>query len=121
MVWFRVDDGFYDHPKVLAAGNAAVGLWVRCGSWSSAKGTDGRIPLDTVRRMGRRDEINRATQARLWVPYDSEIIIPDFLLYNPSKIDTDRRRAVDAERKRRARENVERDPVNGQWFPRSEP
>lgn len=29
MPWFRVDDDFALHPKAIAAGNAALGLWVR--------------------------------------------------------------------------------------------
>lgn len=33
MTWFKVDDGFYDHPKVDQLPNAAVGLWVKCGAW----------------------------------------------------------------------------------------
>jgi len=115
MVWFRVDDSFYDHPKVLAAGNAATGLWVRCGAWSSAKGTDGLIPLEVVRTMGRPREIDATITSRLWVRTDGGLLMPDFLDYNPSKADTDHRRKIDAERKRRARETADRDPVTGQF------
>ena len=33
--WFKVDDNLALHPKVLGAGNAAMGMWVRAGSWSA--------------------------------------------------------------------------------------
>lgn len=44
MPWFRVDDSFHSHPKVLATPPAALGLWVVAGAWSSAHLTDGFIP-----------------------------------------------------------------------------
>ena len=39
MGWARIDDGFDDHPKVLALleyeqGAAAVGLWTLCLTWA---------------------------------------------------------------------------------------
>lgn len=34
MSWFKVDDHLAFHRKTLAAGNEAMGLWVRAGSWS---------------------------------------------------------------------------------------
>ena len=33
MPWFNVDDGFAFHRKAVRAGNAAIGLWTRAGSW----------------------------------------------------------------------------------------
>lgn len=122
MAWFRIDDGFYNHPKVLAAGNAATGLWVRCGAWSSAYGTDGLIPPEVVRTMGSRREIDSVIAVRLWLPTDEGMLMPDFLDYNPSKADSDRRRKIDAERKRRERssgaEAVDHDPATGRFVPR---
>lgn len=44
MSWFKVDDKFYSHPKVLQLSARAVSLWVRAGSWSSYYSTDGYIP-----------------------------------------------------------------------------
>ena len=35
MAWFKVDDKLAFHPKVLTAGNTAIGLWVRAGAWSA--------------------------------------------------------------------------------------
>jgi hypothetical protein len=52
MVWFRVDDNLAMHPKVLEAGNAAIGLWVRAGAWCAANLTDGFIPERAAHRLG---------------------------------------------------------------------
>jgi hypothetical protein len=44
VVWFKVDDRFHHHPKAIAAGPAAIGLWTLAGSWSADHLTDGFIP-----------------------------------------------------------------------------
>jgi hypothetical protein len=66
MPWFRVDDSFPDHPKVVAIPRvqrlAVVGLWTACGGWSAKQLTDGLIPADHVLDCG-----GKATQARLLV------------------------------------------------------
>lgn len=45
MTWFRVDDSFHAHPKVIKAGADAIGLWVVMGSWCVAYKTNGFVPL----------------------------------------------------------------------------
>lgn len=103
MAWFRVDDRFADHPKVVQAGNAAVGLWIRCGAYSSGYLLDGAVPAAVARGYGSRREIDQLIAARLWVPGDSGFVMPDFLDYNPSGEDVKRRRKLDADRKRAER------------------
>jgi general stress protein YciG len=44
MTWFKVDDSFYDHPKVFDAPDCAVALWLRAGTWSARNLTDGFVP-----------------------------------------------------------------------------
>lgn len=68
MTWFKVDDNLAFHPKVMRAGNAALGLWVRAGSWSSRYLTDGFIPEDMVRTLGTAAEARRLVVSGLWVP-----------------------------------------------------
>ena len=50
-MWFRVDDDLHSHPKTLAAGNAAMGAWVRIGSWCGKHGTGGSIPMSVARSL----------------------------------------------------------------------
>lgn len=123
MAWFRIDDRFHHHPKVLAAGNAATGLWVRCGCWSADYLTDGAIPLEQVREMGRPREVDALITARLWVPTDDAMLMPDYLEYNPSAGEIKDRRRRDADRKRAERAGgaaaVDHDPITGRFIPRS--
>lgn len=52
MPWFKVDDGFYDHPKVENLPMAARGLWLTCGVWCAKHLTDGVISAKRVRALG---------------------------------------------------------------------
>lgn len=51
MTWFKVDDSFYDHPKVFDAPDCAVALWTRAGSWSARNLTDGYVPAGMLARL----------------------------------------------------------------------
>ena len=84
MPWFRLDDGFHHHPKVRHAGNCAVGLWVRCATYSAQYLTDGHIDTDVANSTATDREIDRLTAAHLWIPDDNGFLIPDYLDYNPS-------------------------------------
>jgi hypothetical protein len=68
MPWFRVDDNLALHPKVLAAGNTAMGMWVRAGAWSAQQLTDGFVGDDLVKLLGKRPLADRLVAAGLWVP-----------------------------------------------------
>lgn len=103
MAWFRMDDGFHSHPKVIAAGNGPVGLWVRCGTWSAHYETDGTIPLDAIAKMGKAVEVKALVAARLWVETDAGMLMPDFLDFNPSHAQLEAGRKSDAARKREQR------------------
>ena len=104
MSWFRLDDGFHSHPKVRKAGNAAVGLWVRCATYSAEYGRDGHIPLDLARDFGKPTEIRSLIESRLWVPNGDGYLIRDYLEYNPTADQERARKAADAEKHRRWRE-----------------
>jgi hypothetical protein len=66
MVWFLVDDNLTFHKKVTAAGNAAMGVWVRAGAWSAANLTDGYVPSGIVSKFGRSSDVNRLITSGLW-------------------------------------------------------
>lgn len=66
MPWFRVDDVLADHPKVIMAGNAAMGLWVRAGAWSMKHLTDGFIPDAVLSVLGTAKEADALVRVGLW-------------------------------------------------------
>lgn len=82
MACARVDDGFDDHPKVLALlehddGAAAIGLWTLCLTWAQKNRLRGRprgfIPLDIAERFAGLAARRRAAAlvgAGLWRPHE---------------------------------------------------
>ena len=118
MPWFRLDDSFHSHPKVIAAGNEATGLYVRCGTYAAEHLTDGFIPEDIAVLYGASDTGSRRNpgtgkpetlgetlvRTRLWRRARGGWRMPDYLDYNPSKEAVDKERKAAAERQRRRRE-----------------
>lgn len=74
MTWFKIDDGFYDHPKVEMLPDAAVALWVRAGSYCGKHLTDGVIPGRVARRFCDDPDkgIRALIEAGLWLPLDAD-------------------------------------------------
>jgi len=107
--WFRLAGTFSDHPKVIAAGNAAVGAWVRLACWSAEHETDGFVPQEIARRFASRRELARlvvsprASVRPLLETADDGYLLRDFLTFNPSHAQRERERAQMRERQRRHR------------------
>jgi hypothetical protein len=84
--WFKVDDQLATHPKVAKAGLAAMGLWVKAGSWSAQHLTEGHIPARTLAILGaRRSHAEALVDAGLWIPADDGWQFRDWLDYQPSR------------------------------------
>lgn len=107
MPWFRLEDSFHSHPKVVEAGNAATGLWVRCGTYSASYLTDGYVPGDLARTVGRAGEIDKLLAARLWIVKEDGFVMPDYLDYNPSReqVLAERAAARDRQSRHRSKQN----------------
>lgn len=87
-MWFKVDDRLAHHPKVMRAGNQAMGLWVRAGSWSAAHLTDGFIPADLLATFGaKRAHAEALVKADLWLAEPEGYRFRDWLQYQPSAHD----------------------------------
>jgi hypothetical protein len=104
MPWFKVDDGFAFHSKTLQAGNAAVGMWVRAGSWASQNLTDGEISSTVARQLGTRGQAQKLVDAGLWVPTDNGFAFHEWEGRNPTREQVEQRRRQTADRLRRWRE-----------------
>lgn len=67
MAWFKVDDGFHDHPKVDDLSLEATGLWLLCATWSSRHLTDGVVPVSRIRKLGGTpDMCSELVRANMW-------------------------------------------------------
>ena len=106
MTWFKVDDNLAFHPKVLAAGNAAMGLWVRAGSWSAQQLTDGVIPDSILPSLGTEKQAAALTRAGLWRRAEGAWEFHEWSAAGrqPTRATVEAERAAAAERQRKHRE-----------------
>lgn len=66
MPWFKIDDSSHSHPKFVRAGNAALGLWLRCGAYSAQHLTEGVIPAEIVKAYGTGPQAAKLVKVGLW-------------------------------------------------------
>lgn len=87
MTWFKVDDSFYDHPKVFDAPDCAVALWVRAGSWSARNLTDGHVPTKMPARLCDDPEtaVRELVDRGLWRRAKGGYQFHDWTSFQPSK------------------------------------
>jgi hypothetical protein len=125
MPWFVVDDNAHSHPKLIAAGNAALGLWLRAGSYAAQHLTDGIVPGSVAKMYGSKPQISKLLAVGLWhehghtcpnlkcaQPAPGDYYMHDYLApYNPSRAEVLAKRERAAEKKRQYRDRQER-PVN---------
>lgn len=121
MPWFRIDDKAHSHPKLIKAGNAALGLWLRCGSYAAAHLTDGIVPGVVAELYGTKPQAAKLVKAGLW--HEHGHICPDCL--NPAPGDyvfhdfldegrnTSRARAEAERKKARDRQSKHREGRRG--------
>lgn len=119
MTWFKVDDGFWRHRKVMRMAGArrlmAAGAWVIAGSWSSDQLTDGRIGQEDLHA------IFPGVPTRMLTAAFTELVkqglweerpgggwqFHNWAGNNPEKAAIERRREADRERKARQRRDRE--------------
>lgn len=107
MVWFKVDDQLAVHLKAITAGNSAMGLWVRAGSWCAAQLTDGIVPAAMVAALGGSPDDARAlVDSGLWHErLDGGYEFHDWAEYQPTREQVLADRAAAQERMRNVRAN----------------
>lgn len=105
MPWFKVDDKLAFHHKAVAAGNAAMGLWVRAGSFCSDQLTDGFVPDHMIASLGTRGQAKRLVDVRLWHRVDGGYVFHEWNSdgRQPTRKDVEERREEDRRRKAEAR------------------
>lgn len=89
MSWVKLDDGFYDNPKILRVGLVGAGLYTSGLAYAARKLTDGFLSHHAVTMLvhddqeHRDDLIARLVNAGLWQPVAGGFQVHDFLDYNP--------------------------------------
>lgn len=113
MAWFKVDDQFYDHPKVTGLPLTAIGLWVKAGSYCARYETDGALETHKVRTLGaQKRDAERLVEAGLWERTAVGYKFYNWDEYQPSKAQQQAKREKDRERKAqwRSRRDTARNP-----------
>lgn len=109
MTWFKVDDGWWSHPKVIPVESDARGIWVSAGSWCAQHLTDGFLPeyalkmLTELRGNRLKAAIDELIEAGLWKRRPGGYLFHDWEKYQPMRDDVERKRAADRERKATSR------------------
>jgi hypothetical protein len=87
MTWFKVDDSFYDHPKVFDAPDCAVALWTRAGTWSARNLTEGFVPSGMPARLCDDPDtaVKELVRRGLWLRTTGGYRFHDWCTYQPTK------------------------------------
>jgi hypothetical protein len=113
MPWFRVEESFYSHPKVLALDRQwrahDIGAWLLAGTWASQQLTDGFVSAASLKDLGIPSKTaDRLVKAGLWEYTDDGYRFHDWSKYQPSRVDVLRRRESDRLRQQRGRDRQRR-------------
>jgi hypothetical protein len=117
MPFFPVDDDAAFHAKMRAAGNAAVGLWVRAGAYCMKEATGGVLQRHELEGLGKASEVRKLVEVVLWHAHGHDCdrcpqppkggwVFHDWLDWGPLKSaeQIKDRREADRERQRRKRD-----------------
>lgn len=109
MTWFRVDDGFWSHPKTFALSPGAVALWVRAGSYCGNHLTDGVVKRDVLPMLqGTTDHANELINAGLWVDHIDGYLFHDWTTYQDTRQSVEQRRESWRQRQQKHRNSKEK-------------
>lgn len=109
MPWFKVDDKFHSHPKVMELTTGAVGLWTLAGTWCADYLTDGEIRRGQIRRLGGSEsEAQELVEAGLWITTEDGYQFENWNDYQPTRESVEGEREAARERQRKRREQREK-------------
>lgn len=106
MAWFKVDDTLAFHDKVVAAGNEAMGLWVRAGAWCSQMLTDGIVPSHMVAALGTTEQAETLASVGLWEEHAKGYAFHGWDEYQFTREEIEAKRKYERDRKRDQRRNA---------------
>ncbi|ADG96532.1 hypothetical protein Srot_0039 [Segniliparus rotundus DSM 44985] len=104
MSWFKVDDGFYAHPKVMGLSDGALSLWTLAGTWCAHQLTDGVVPHAALSmHRGTPERAQELVEAGLWELHPKGHKFHDWEQYQPTKEQVEAEREAAKERMKAAR------------------
>lgn len=109
MTWFKVDDKFWSHPKVMFTGLAARGMWASAGAYCADHLTDGLIEARVLYAIvpGSKRSVDALAAELvtngLWESVPGGWLFHQWCEHQPSKEEVEADRAASRERQRRNR------------------
>ncbi len=102
MTWFRVDDEFGSHPKVVRIPRVrraqAIGLWLLAGTWCARHLTDGHLPAELVAELGGKPiDAAALVTAGLWHAEEGGYVFHDWSPIQPTKAEVEAKRTARSE------------------------
>lgn len=85
MTWARLDDGFDEHPKVVARSDRAFRAHVRGIVYCARNLTNGFVPEAAAVQLRGRPAVDELVLAGLWEQVDGGYRIHDYLDYHPTR------------------------------------
>ncbi|AXH49047.1 helix-turn-helix DNA binding domain protein [Gordonia phage Ecliptus] len=116
---FRVAETAAFDEKIVEAGNAAVGLWARAGSWAMHNLTDGFIPSRIARQLGTRSNANRLVSVGLWTTVSNGYQFVKWDGYQRSREQVEAERAAARDRMKKIRSGEHKGNVQANKTPSS--
>ena len=99
MSWIFLDDKFHSNPKVVAAKLDGAGLYARALAYCGDHLTDGYVPKEWAEEVAPKRLRQRLADVGLWTENGGRYHIPDYLDFNPSRMEVEEKRRKEAERK----------------------
>jgi hypothetical protein len=104
ITWFKVDDGFWSHEKVVELSAEAGWLWTRAGSYCAHQLTDGVVKSPILTLLGGSREVAaELVSAGLWDASPGGYRFHDWDKYQPTRDEVESKREAWKERQRKAR------------------
>lgn len=85
MTWFKLDDRFFDNPKIAALSDRAKVSYLEGGTFCARELTDGFIPLQKARGITGSSKALKELTPHLWEPVPGGFRVHDYLRYNPTR------------------------------------
>lgn len=99
MTWVRLDDGFFDHPKIALLPIKSRWVYVGALCYSNRFLTDGKVPVEVANRWEGPAACQTLVDRGLWEVEGNFYVVAGYLDWNASKEDIEERRRADSERK----------------------
>lgn len=85
MSWFKLDDRFFDNPKIAAISDAAKIAYLKGGTYCARELTDGLIPIFKGKEYAGSNKVMKELVPGLWEVTAEGYLVHDYLKYNPTR------------------------------------